>query len=132
MYEIYKGRKHHIFSTCEKLQKNVPDRHTKKPKGYLYFVRIGEPQERLFKIGTTNRPIDRMLEHCKYFGKPIYILWFSPILSKYTTLRVEDRQKKVWIDGTNWQYINNDRFIIPNEVKEVSIQIKKNYIIQLE
>ena len=41
------------------------------------------------------------------------------------TLRVEDRQKKNWIDTKNWQYINNDRFIIPNEVKEVSIQIKK-------
>ena len=73
-----------------------------------------------------------MMEHAKYFQKEIHVLWFSPQLSKYTTLRIEDRQKNFWIENKpDWQYLENDRFIIPEDVHDIAITIKKNYPIRI-
>ena len=62
MKQIYKGRKYKVFGECE-----LP----KKEGDYLYFIRIGDAENRLFKIGTTNRPLERMLEHCKTYQEEI-------------------------------------------------------------
>jgi len=105
----------------------------KKKGDYLYFIRIGNATDRIFKIGTTNNIMIRMKQHQDYFSKDIYILWVSPTYSKYTTLRIEDRQKAVWIEQQpNWQYIKNDRFIIPQFVNQIVIKVIKNYEIILE
>ena len=123
MDKIYNGRKYKIFSRVK-----VP----KKKGDYLYFIRIGEEPSRLYKIGTTNDILRRMKEHAKYYGEKIFILWVSPTYSKYTTLRVEDKMKKWWIEHTNWDYKENDRFTIPVEVTDVTITVRKDYNIQLE
>lgn len=129
---IYNGRKYKIFSEVGKLPKDLKRKEIKKDLGYLYFIRIGEPSKRLFKIGTTNRPLERMLEHCRHYKKEITVLWFSPQLSKYTTLRIEDRQKNFWIENRpDWEYLENDRFIIPPDVHNIEITIKKNYPIRI-
>lgn len=100
---------------------------------YVYFLRIGDPQERLFKIGTTNDPRRRMLEHERNYKKPVTVLWLSPKLrGRFTSLKVEEDNKKKWITGTNWEYLRNDRFIIPPEVSSIKITIKKDYFVQLE
>ena len=100
---------------------------------YVYFLRIGDPQERLFKIGTTNDPRRRMLEHERNYKKPVTILWLSPKLrGRFTALKVEEDNKEKWIAGTNWKYLRNDRFIIPPEITSVKITIKKDYFVQLE
>ena len=99
---------------------------------YVYFLRIGDPQERLFKIGTTNDPRRRMLEHERNYKKPVTVLWLSPKLrGRFTALKVEEDNKEKWIAGTNWEYLRNDRFIIPPEVDSVKITIKKDYFVQL-
>lgn len=99
---------------------------------YVYFLRIGDPQERLFKIGTTNDPRRRILEHERNYKKPVTILWLSPKLrGRFTALKVEEDNKEKWIAGTNWKYLRNDRFIIPPEVDSVKITIKKDYFVQL-
>lgn len=99
---------------------------------YVYFLRIGNPQERLFKIGTTNDPRRRMLEHERNYKKPVTVLWLSPKLrGRFTSLKVEEDNKEKWIAGTNWEYLRNDRFIIPPEVDSVKITIKKDYFVQL-
>lgn len=99
---------------------------------YVYFLRIGDPQERLFKIGTTNDPHRRMLEHERNYKKPVTVLWLSPKLrGRFTSLKVEEDNKEKWIAGTNWEYLRNDRFIIPPEVDSVKITIKKDYFVQL-
>lgn len=99
---------------------------------YVYFLRIGDPQERLFKIGTTNDPRRRMLEHERNYKKPVTVLWLSPKLrGRFTSLKVEEDNKEKWIAGTNWEYLRNDRFIIPPEVDSVKITIKKDYFVQL-
>lgn len=99
---------------------------------YVYFLRIGDPQERLFKIGTTNDPRRRMLEHERNYKKPVTVLWLSPKLrGRFTSLKVEEDNKEKWIAGTNWKYLRNDRFIIPPEITSVKITIKKDYFVQL-
>lgn len=99
---------------------------------YVYFLRIGDPQERLFKIGTTNDPRRRMLEHQRNYKKPVTVLWLSPKLrGRFTSLKVEEDNKEKWINGTNWEYLRNDRFIIPPEITSVKITIKKDYFVQL-
>lgn len=99
---------------------------------YVYFLRIGDPQERLFKIGTTNDPRRRMLEHERNYKKPVIVLWLSPKLrGRFTSLKVEEDNKEKWIAGTNWEYLRNDRFIIPPEVDSIKITIKKDYFVQL-
>lgn len=99
---------------------------------YVYFLRIGNPQKRLFKIGTTNDPRRRMLEHERNYKKPVTILWLSPKLrGRFTSLKVEEDNKEKWINGTNWEYLRNDRFIIPPEITSVKITIKKDYFVQL-
>ena len=100
---------------------------------YVYFLRIGDPQERLFKIGTTNDPRRRILEHERNYKKPVTVLWLSPKLrGRFTALKVEEDNKEKWIAGTNWEYLRNDRFIIPPEVDSIKITIKKDYFVQLE
>ena len=99
---------------------------------YVYFLRIGDPQERLFKIGTTNDPRRRMLEHERNYKKPVTVLWLSPKLrGRFTSLKVEEDNKEKWIAGTNCKYLRNDRFIIPPEVDSIKITIKKDYFVQL-
>lgn len=99
---------------------------------YVYFLRIGDPQERLFKIGITNDPRRRMLEHERNYKKPVTVLWLSPKLrGRFTSLKVEEDNKEKWIAGTNWEYLRNDRFIIPPEVDSIKITIKKDYFVQL-
>lgn len=102
-----------------------------KSGNYIYFLRIGGKDSDLYKIGTTNRPLERLQEHLRYYKTDLEVLWFSPAISKYTSLRIEDRQKSYWIDLGEWDYINNDRFIIPSSVEEIIIQIKKEYKVKL-
>ena len=115
-----------------KVPKEGINKRTGKKNEYLYFIRIGEPSDRLFKIGTTSRPAKRMKEHEDYYKADITILWFSPALSsKYTTLRVEDRMKDIWKKLEDWTYQRNDRFKIPNNVNTITIKIKKEYLIEI-
>lgn len=100
----------------------------KKNKYYIYFVRIGEPCERLFKIGTTNDLDRRMKEHKRYYKKDIKVLGVIPVTSEYTTLRVEKQTKEKWrTEFPEWEYRRNDRFIIPQGVTEVEIKVRKVY-----
>ena len=66
----------------------------KKNKHYIYFIRIGEPDKRLFKIGTTNNMNRRMNEHKRYYKEDVTILGVIPVTSEYTTLRVEKQTKE--------------------------------------
>ncbi len=104
-----------------------------KPAQYVYFLRVGDKEDRLFKIGTTNNPRRRMLEHERAYGKLVEVLWLSPPLSsRFTTLRVEENMIDKWKkDKPTWEYKRNDRFIIPNDVDTVTIKIRKNYYVSI-
>lgn len=121
MDKIYQNKKGHKLFSAQKIPTKTGD--------YLYFLKIGE--NRMFKIGTSNNILRRMKEHLKYYEENIRILWISPKYSKYTTLRIEDKQKGYWREFEDWEYVNNDRFIIPEKVEEITITVRKDYKIKI-
>lgn len=102
----------------------------KKKIDHIYFIRIGNPSENLYKIGTTNNLKRRMREHQKSYQKPIEILWVSPPYSKWTTLRVEAAMIEKWKEMEGFEYIRNDRFIIDPTIRVVTIKVRKNWIVE--
>ena len=61
--EIYSHKKNGL-----KIFSRVPI--PKKSGDYVYFIKIGD--DRLYKIGTTNRPLQRIKEHMKNYYCMIY------------------------------------------------------------
>ena len=107
----------------------------KKKGDYLYFISFPDErteEKKLVKIGTTNDIIRRMKEHQRYYNTTILIEWISPAYSKWTTLRIEDRMKKFWIEKPFWQWVRNDRFLIPNSISKITITVKKDYSFEIE
>ena len=72
-----------------------------------------------------------MREHEKYYGKKVVVLWQSPAYSKWTTLRIEDKMKNQWIEEGIFEYLRNDRFLIPQKIKEVRIKVRKEYVVSI-
>ena len=103
-----------------------------KKKDHVYFIRIGDPSENLYKIGTTNNLKRRMREHEKNYQKHIEVLWVSPAYSKWTTLKVETAMIEQWRQAEGFEYIRNDRFIIDPAIRSVSIKVRKNWIVDFE
>lgn len=112
--------------------KNLPT----KEGDYIYFIRLvpvfdGKPR---YKIGTTNRPLQRLKEHLKnyHYEFNIEVLWFSPRYNSVeTTTRVERRMIKFWSEFLGWEYIPNDRFVLPDDVTEIFIRVRKDYPIRI-
>lgn len=111
-------------------------------KEYLYIGHyIDEDENYMLKIGTTNDLERRRKEHCRYYRKAkkytmpkenefVYD-WHLP-LSKYNTLRYEDRNKRKWLELGIGEYINNDRFCCGKcPPPTVEIKIRKIYEIAL-
>lgn len=96
---------------------------------HLYFIRIGDPVDSLYKIGTTNNVSRRMKEHARNYKKSIEVLWVSPAYSKWTTLRIEEKTIENWKNLEGFQYIRNDRFVIDPKIRKVSVKVKKEWTI---
>lgn len=113
-----------VFSNC-KLPK-------KSERGeYVYVITIHYPDRNVFKIGTTNDIRRRIYEHLGSYKEDITICWISPHYSKYTTLRVEDRNKDRYKQNIDLGYIRNDRFSYPIAINEVIVKVKKEYRVPL-
>lgn len=94
----------------------------------------------VLKVGTTNNLNRRRKEHNRAYAKtPHYPLlagtefeydWYLP-LSKYNTLRFEDKTKEIWKALGLGEYVNNDRFVFDEKPTEVEITIRKTYKISL-
>lgn len=95
----------------------------------------------ILKIGTTNDLRRRASEHTRNYRKAAeYTLPrgekfeydFSLRLSKYNTLRYEDRNRARWQDSGVGEYVRNDRFNCGHRKPErVTIQIRKEYEVLL-
>lgn len=112
-----------------------------KEKEFLYVGYYRDTEGRIMlKIGTTNDLKRRQTEHnrnyrrAKNYTMPedeiFHYLWDLP-LSKYNTLRYEDKNRQRWIDENIGDFVRNDRFVIAEGLAEVTIQIRKNYTIPL-
>lgn len=114
------------------------------PKAAKEFLYVGHYIDRkgryILKIGTTNNLERRAKEHTRNYRKaPDYTMpeteifhydWWLP-LSKYNTLRYEDRNRKAWQDMEIGRFIRNDRFYVTKKPDMVAVTIRKTYFIPL-
>ena len=94
----------------------------------------------ILKIGTTNDLKRRAIEHSRNYKRTKNLTmpkneqfvydWFLP-LSKYNTLRYEDRNRKAWADENIGTFVRNDRFKCKQKPQKVTIKIRKTYEILL-
>lgn len=113
----------------------------KNPKEFLYVGHyVDENGNFMLKIGTTNDLKRRKAEHTRNYRRAK--LYKMPKdqefeydciikLSKYNTLRYEDKTRKAWKDAEIGVFVRNDRFCCKQKPKKVYITIRKTYEITL-
>ena len=94
----------------------------------------------ILKIGTTNDLCRRQSEHTRNYRRAVkYTLsadsqfcmdWYLP-LSKYNTLRYEDKNRKWWQELGLGQFIRNDRFVFAVKPASVRVKIRREYEVLL-
>ena len=111
-------------------------------KEYFYIGHYTDKDGRyILKIGTTDNLDRRRKEHNRNYakassqfgfadGEEFVYDWFIP-LSKYNTLRVEDRTRESFIHCGFGEFIRNDRFAFTEKPSRIFIQVKKVYEILL-
>lgn len=110
-------------------------------KEYLYVGRYYDIDHNyILKIGTTDDLKRRAYEHNHNYRKAkthtmprdekFEYIWTLP-LSKYNTLRFEDRNRQRWIDEHFGDFIRNDRFVFAEKPARAIIKIRKEYEIIL-
>jgi predicted GIY-YIG superfamily endonuclease len=110
-------------------------------KEYLYVgLYIDIDDNFILKIGTTKDLDRRRYEHNTKYRKAkthtmpkensFQYIWTHK-LSKYNTLRYEDRNRKAWQELGIGKFVRNDRFVLAEGVKEVEIKIRNTYKIAL-
>lgn len=110
-------------------------------KEFLYIGNYTDTDgNRILKIGTTDDLKRRRYEHNHNYRRAkthtmpkdqsFEYIWTHP-LSKYNTLRYEDRNREMWQKMEIGEFVRNDRFVISEELTEVEIKIRKIYKIAL-
>ena len=111
-------------------------------KEFLYVGHYTDSEGNfILKIGTTNDLKRRATEHTRNYRRAkMYNLpkadrfvydWYLP-LSKYNTLRYEDRNRKAWQEMGIGDFVRNDRFNCGHrKPKQVQVTIRKTYTIEL-
>ena len=94
----------------------------------------------VLKIGTTNDLDRRGKEHTRNYRRAKehrlppnaeFIYDWHIKLSKYNTIRYEDRNREKWKGEGIGNFIRNDRFICPNKPPAVVVTIRKEYRVVL-
>ena len=111
-------------------------------KEYLYVGHyIDIDGNHILKIGTTNNLERRRKEHTRNYRKASHFTmppgvefeydWHLP-LSKYNTLRFEDKNRALWQEMEIGDFVRNDRFNCGNAFPPtIDVIIKKTYTIAL-
>lgn len=94
----------------------------------------------VLKIGTTNDLHRRKLEHTRNYKRAVShtmpsnsqfeYIWYLP-LSKYNTLRYEDRNRSKWQEMAIGEFVRNDRFVLAEKPDFVEVTIRRTYQIPL-
>lgn len=112
-----------------------------KNKEFLYVGHyIDTENQYILKIGTTNDLKRRQTEHTRNYRRAKQYIMpesatfeydFKLPLSKYNTLRYEDRNRQRWQEENVGEFVRNDRFCCEEKPKFVEIVIRKTYKIPL-
>lgn len=111
-------------------------------KEYLYVGHyVDADGNYILKVGTTNDLKRRAQEHTRHYrrGKnnPMpkdskFEYDWTLKLSKYNTLRYEDKTRKAWQDKNIGEFVRNDRFNCGKQKPlQVEVTIRKTYTIEL-
>ena len=94
----------------------------------------------VLKIGTTNDLCRRQSEHTRNYRKAskhpmpqdaqFAMDWYRP-LSKYNTIRFEDRNIAWWQELGLGEYVRNDRFVFAEKPASVCVRIRKEWVVKL-
>lgn len=94
----------------------------------------------ILKIGTTNDLQRRQQEHTRNYRRAkthtmpdtakFEYDWHLP-LSKYNTIRYEDKNRTLWQEQGIGEFVRNDRFACATKPDFVEIAIRKTYQIAL-
>ncbi len=111
-------------------------------KEFLYVGHYYDTFNRyILKIGTTNDLERRRKEHTRNYRKATeyrlpangeFVYDFSLPLSKYNTIRYEDRNRQAWQNKEIGEFVRNDRFCCLEKPDMVEITIRKTYTIPLQ
>ena len=115
---------------------------TTREKEFLYVGHyIDQDGNYILKIGTTNDLQRRAAEHTRNYhkakehkmpaGDKFQYDWHIK-LSKYNTLRFEDKNRQRWQDMDIGEFVRNDRFVCRERPTKVTVTIRKTYEIRLE
>ena len=110
-------------------------------KEFLYVGYYIDIQGRyVLKIGTTNDLKRRQAEHNRNYKRAkectmptdgsFQYIW-TLRLSKYNTLRFEDRNRQLWQEMGIGEFVRNDRFVLSIAPDFVPVKIRKTYQIAL-
>ena len=110
-------------------------------KEFLYVGYYFDTENRfILKIGTTNDLKRRAYEHTHNYRRAktntmpadarFQYIWTHK-LSKYNTLRYEDRNRALWQEMEIGEFVRNDRFVLCNVPETVPVKIRKIYQISL-
>lgn len=106
-------------------------------KEFLYVGHYYDTLGRyILKIGTTNNLDRRQKEHTRNYKKsPVFTMpkdgkfiydWYLK-LSKYNTLRYEDKNRDIWQNLGVGEFIRNDRFYCRERPAVVRVTVRKTY-----
>ena len=94
----------------------------------------------VLKVGTTNDLQRRQKEHTRNYRRAKHnpmpktdtfeYDWYIS-LSKYNTLRFEDKTREQWQQENIGTFVKNDRFCCQQKPKTVKVTIRKTYEISL-
>lgn len=100
-------------------------------KEFLYVGHYIDQNGRyILKIGTTNDLDRRQKEHNRNYQANFEYDWYLS-LSKYNTIRYEDKNREKWKNEGIGEYIRNDRFICAEKPRYVEVVIRKTYQVAL-
>lgn len=110
-------------------------------KEFLYVGHYYDIKNRyILKIGTTNDIKRRTAEHTRKYRESAnyrlpcdreFHMDFILPLSKYNTLRYEDKNRSRWKEENIGDFVRNDRFCCAVKPESVTIVIRKTYTINL-
>lgn len=94
----------------------------------------------ILKVGTTNDLDRRAKEHTRNYKRTdkytlpknaVFVYDAYIPLSKYNTLRYEDKTREAFINEGIGEYVRNDRFCCRVKPEKVKVKIRKTYEIIL-